>query len=153
MASRDSASTVIAAPPERVYGLLADVTNMGRWSPETYKCQWLDGATEAKPGVRFKGWNKDALGPMPVRWSTVCTVTAAEPGQELSFTVRQSGATWTYRFQPDDQGGTILTETRTDGDKPLVAKIFNKVVPNRDAKLVDGMKQTLQRVKNAAESR
>lgn len=151
MAPVDTASTGIAAPPEQVYDLLADVTNMGRWSPETYKCQWLDGATDAEPGVRFKGWNKDKLGPLPVRWSTVCTVKAAERGQELSFTVKQSGATWSYTFEPDGDG-TKLTETRTDGDKPMVAKLFNRVVPDRDDKLVEGMKQTLQRVKQAAES-
>ncbi|MEY2406750.1 MAG: Polyketide cyclase / dehydrase and lipid transport, partial [Acidimicrobiaceae bacterium] len=37
----------IDADPEVVYGLVADVTRMGEWSPETVSAAWLDGATEA----------------------------------------------------------------------------------------------------------
>lgn len=146
----DEETIDIAAPPEVVYDLISDVTAMGKWSPETYRCEWIDGCTGARVDARFKGWNKDSLGPLPVKWSTVCTVTAADRGEEFAFQVRQSGATWTYRFETTADG-TRLTETREDGEKPVVAKLFSLVVPNRDEKLQRGMQQTLERIKAAAE--
>lgn len=146
----DQVTIEIAAPPEEVYDLVADVTNMGRWSPETYRCEWIDGCTGPRVDARFKGWNRDSLGPIPVRWSTVCTVQAAERGEEFAFDVRQSGATWTFRFAPT-KAGTQLTQTREDGEKPLAAKVFNKIVPGRDDTLREGMQETLARIKAAAE--
>lgn len=148
----DTVSTNVAAAPEVVYDLVSDITNMGRWSPETYRCEWIDGSTKARVDASFKGWNKDSLGPIPIRWSTVCTVITAARGEEFAFRVRQSGATWTYRFESDGAGGTKLTETRGDGEKPPLAKVFSLIVPGRDGKLVAGMHQTLERIKAAAES-
>ncbi len=150
MVDVDETSIDVAASPDTLYDLVADITNMGRWSPETYRTEWLDGATAPRVGAKFKGWNQDKLGPIPIKWSTVCTIKTAARGEEFAFTVRQSGATWTYRFEPSALG-TKLTERREDGDKPLVARIFNKVVPNRDRTVVDGMQQTLERIKHAVE--
>ena len=147
----DQESIEIAAAPKVVYDLVSDVTNMGRWSPETYKCEWIDGCTGPRVDARFKGWNKDALGPIPLKWSTVCTVRTAARGEEFAFQVRQSGATWTFRFE-DADGGTLLTEERVDGEKPLAAKLFNAIVPRRDEKLRNGMRETLARIKVAAEA-
>src|SRR5436309_1712135 len=50
-ATRGEASIDIAAPPERVYDVVTDVTRMGERSPECYRCEWLDGATQAVVGV------------------------------------------------------------------------------------------------------
>lgn len=150
----DTASIDIAASPEAIYDLVADVTNMGRWSPECTRCAWLDGATEAAPGVRFKGWNETKAGPFPVKWSTTSTIKVADRGRELSFGTKDSGATWTYRFEAGPDGTTTVTETRTDGAKPFIAKAFAAIVGNakRDRTLQEGMRQTLQRLKDAAEA-
>jgi uncharacterized protein YndB with AHSA1/START domain len=152
MAAVDRAEIDIAAPPARVWDLITDLDRMGDWSPECYRCAWMDGGTGPRVGARFKGWNRQDLGPIPVRWTTVSTVTAAERGKEFTFTTKQSGATWSYTLAPTDDGGTRLVETRTDGEKPLVAKVFHKVMPGRDEILTDGMTATLERVKAAAEA-
>jgi len=55
---RGDASIHIAAPPDLVYELVADVTRMGKWSPECYRCEWLDVATSASVGARFRGYNR-----------------------------------------------------------------------------------------------
>src|SRR5262245_6368123 len=95
----------IEASPEAVYAVVTDVTRMGEWSPETTKCEWLDGATGPAVGARFKGTNKRGF----VTWSTKPTVVAAEAGREFAFDV--GGDTkWTYRFEPDGTG-TKLTES------------------------------------------
>ena len=44
-------STTIAAPPESVYALVADLSRMGEWSPETTGVTWLGGAQEPRPGA------------------------------------------------------------------------------------------------------
>jgi Polyketide cyclase / dehydrase and lipid transport len=41
----------IAAPPDVIYDLIADIARMGEWSPECYKCEWLDGANTAAAGT------------------------------------------------------------------------------------------------------
>jgi uncharacterized protein YndB with AHSA1/START domain len=137
----------ISAPPEAVWDLITDVTRMGEWSPECYRCAWLDGGTGPREQARFKGWNRQG----PVRWTTTSTVVESKRGEVFSFTAKDSAATWTYRLTPTGSGGTHLVETRTDGEKPLIAKIFHKVMPNRPQRLTDGMTQTLHRLKSTAE--
>lgn len=146
----DVAAIDIGAEPEAVWDLVADVTQMGRWSPECYRCRWLDGGTGPRDGARFKGWNKMSLGPVPVRWSTVSTVVEARRGEVFSFTTKQSGATWTYRLSRSSDG-THVVETRTEGIRPPQAKIFNEVMPGRPELLRNGMAETLKRLKVAAE--
>ncbi len=45
----------IEAAPELLYGMVSDVTRMGDWSRETYEVEWIDGATGAAVGARFRG--------------------------------------------------------------------------------------------------
>lgn len=148
----DTAEIDISAAPEKVWDLITDVTRMGEWSPECYRCTWLDGGTGPREGARFKGWNQQPLGPLPLKWSTTSTVVESHRGEVFAFTTKDSGATWTYRLTATAGGGTHVVETRTDGDKPLLAKVFNAVVPGRDQRLKDGMLQTLERLKATAET-
>lgn len=39
-----SVTVHMAAPADRVWRLLSDVTRIGEFSPETFEAQWLDGA-------------------------------------------------------------------------------------------------------------
>ena len=57
-ASTGEARIEIEAAPLTVYELVSDITRMGEWSPECYRCEWLDGATTAAPGARFRGHNR-----------------------------------------------------------------------------------------------
>jgi hypothetical protein len=72
----------IDAPPLTVYQLVSDITRMGDWSPECYRRGWLDGATGATLGARFRRHNR--LG--GYRWQRTAVVTAADPGREFAFT-------------------------------------------------------------------
>jgi hypothetical protein len=106
-AKRGQESIQIAAAPEDVYDLLADVTRMGEWSPECYRCEWLDGATTADVGARFRGYN--LLGRF--RWATTAVVIAAQRGREFAFTVvhdktGRDETRWRYRLEPS-AGGTL----------------------------------------------
>ena len=69
-----SVTRMIKAEPATVYDLISDITRMNQFSPETVRTSWLDGATEARVGARFKGTN--AIG--GTRWSTKPVVTTAD---------------------------------------------------------------------------
>ena len=146
----DEVAVKINAPAEKVYDLITDVTQMGRWSPECTGGKWLDGATGPAVGATFKGTNRHGL----ARWSTRCTVTKADPGKAFEWEVKESGMRWGYRFEPAD-GGTLVTEYRDQrSDTPFYVKLVQKsglIGRNREEMLVDGMRQTLERVKAAAE--
>lgn len=147
----DEVSVDISAPPEHVYGLVTDVTNMGRWSPECHRCEWIDGATGPVAGARFKGWNKRGL----MRWSTVSTVVTAEAPTSFAWEVDQSRMRWGYRFEPS-AAGTTVTEFRDElGPKPLYVRIAYKLRllgKDPDEIVVNGMRETLARLKTAAEN-
>lgn len=69
MSESVSGSALVEAPPETVWALVADVTRMGEWSPETVRCTWVDGATGPELGAAFKGDNKRGLARLPgCRW-------------------------------------------------------------------------------------
>jgi len=143
----------IQAPAANVYELVADITNMGRWSPETHRTAWLDGATTAVPGARFKGWNKAKIGPVPAQWSTTCVVRQADPGRAFAFDTITSGARWTYRFEPTGDHSCEVIETREVLDAPLHSRLLEKALSSiRGPQLIEGMQVTLQRLKAAAEA-
>jgi uncharacterized protein YndB with AHSA1/START domain len=141
----------IDAEPATVYELVADVTRMGEWSPETVSAEWLDGATGAAVGARFKGKNKRKMS-----WSTTCTVVAADPGREFTFDVGKGETRWRYRFEPAG-GGTDVTESCEVVKEPgAFGKLLTRLGTgvrwdDREADLVKGMEQTLANVKQAAE--
>ena len=102
----------IAAPPDALYALVSDITRTGEWSPENIGGRWLGAATGAVVGARFRGSNRRGFR----RWSTTCTVAAADPGRRFAFDVAFVGipvARWSYGFVPDG-GETLVTETWTD---------------------------------------
>ncbi|MFC4149904.1 SRPBCC family protein [Micromonospora mangrovi] len=133
-------SRVVAAPPERVYALLSDITRMGEWSPETYAARWRE------PGRRFTGSNR--IGRF-YRWRMTATVTEAAPGRAFAFTTAwPSSSSWRYALEPVD-GGTRITEsvTRAAPQLPLVRAIQRVVgVRDRAAHLRAGMATTLERL-------
>lgn len=82
---RGSVTVHMAAPADEIWVLVSDVTQIGKYSPETFEAEWLNGATGPAVGARFRGHVK-RNGRGPVYWTT-CNVTASTPGREFAFTV------------------------------------------------------------------
>ena len=103
---QDSVTVHMDANPEAVWALVSDVTQIGRYSPETFEAEWLDGATGPAVGARFRGHVKrNGIG--PVYWTT-CSVTECEPGRAFTFGVGAPGKamnTWSYRIEPTAGAG------------------------------------------------
>lgn len=150
--TRGEAAVHIRTSAQRVYDLVSDVTRMGEWSPETYRCEWRDGVRTAVVGARFKAWNRRRR----MRWTNTPVVVAAEPPREFAFrrTTLGSKVDWRYRIAPT-AGGCEVTES-FEVVTPLpqaVNWVMGKLlgVRDRNADLSSGMRQTLERVRRAAE--
>ena len=151
---RDEVSTVVAARPEDVYALVADVTRTPEFSPEVTSVRWLDGATGPVVGARFESVNTAANGRT---WKNRPVVTVAEPGREFAFTRTEpfSGSiVWRYLLEPVD-GGTRVTESYTV-QRPVsrfgwlvIEKVFGGT--DRRVALREGMRTTLERLRAAVE--
>ncbi|MFB8275901.1 SRPBCC family protein [Nocardia colli] len=131
-----SDSILIQADPLAVYQRISDPTQMGEWSPENRGATVDEPRESAYVGMVFVGRNKRG----PARWTTRCTVTAADPGERFAFRVHTIGvrkpvirgpiASWEYRFEPE-AGGTRVTETWHDDRTAWpdgVAAVFDRIV-------------------------
>jgi uncharacterized protein YndB with AHSA1/START domain len=141
----------IATPPQAVYDLIADVTRMGEWSPECYRCEWLDGATTAAPGARFRGYNRRG----GYRWERTAIVDVADRGREFAFTTVNDRAgraetRWQYTLAPSPNG-TILTEAFEFLWCSVANRAVEMLLP-RGRQMNRGMQETLERIKLAAEA-
>ena len=145
-------SKTVAARPERVYALVANVARMGDWSPETRRVKWRRGETEPRPGARFRGSNRHGIW----RWRTTSTIQTADPGRELTWRTSLLGmrvATWRYVFEPVGAGATRVTESTHDQRGALLracSPVFTGVI-DRAGRNAKTMQLTLERIRTAAE--
>ena len=153
---RDEVSTVVAALPEDVYALVADVTRTPEFSPEVSRCSWLDGATGPAVGSRFEAVNVSEAGRA---WKNRPVVTVADPGREFAFVRTEPFAgtiVWRYRFQPVEAGTRVVESYEVE--RPVsrlgwfvIEKVFRG--GDRRVALHAGMRTTLERLRVAAEAR
>jgi len=145
-------STTVDAPPSVVWGLVADVTRMGEWSPETHEATWTGGAIGPVVGATFTGRNR--LGGRS--WTTRCRITEATPGRSFAFAVSKGPfrvAEWRYDLEPAG-GGCVVTESVVDrrgGVMHAVAQIATGVT-DRATHNRRTMTATLAELKAAAEA-
>lgn len=146
---RGSATVLIDAPAIDVWNVVADIRNTGKFSPETFDAEWLDGATGPALGAKFRGHVKrNEIG--PIYWTT-CRVTACEPGAEFGFEVlvgNRAVNNWHYRFEPRGQSTEVTESFHFPGPKLLDIAMFLRRRRN-----VRDMTTTLNRIKDYVESR
>jgi hypothetical protein len=142
---------MMAGDPQKVYELIAGVTRMGEWSPESAGGEWLTGEP-GTVGSTFRGDNRRPW----MKWSTICTVIAAEPGKRFAFAVKAAGlpvSTWEYEINPR-AGGCQVTE-RTFDQRPLRYRLMSFVstgVRGRSVRNRRTMEQTMDALARAVES-
>jgi uncharacterized protein YndB with AHSA1/START domain len=146
MSDEVSVSRDIAAPADKVWAMVADVTRMPEWSPENQSGTWRGGATGPAEGAKFRGTNR--LGDRT--WKTDAVVTTAEPGRRFAFLVKAGPfnvAEWAYDFEPTADGCKV-TETWTDRRNGLSKMIAKRItgVDDRASHNEKGMQKTLERL-------
>ena len=147
-----SATVHMAAPADKIWELIADIRNTGRFSPETFEAEWLGDATGPELGARFRGHvRRNEIG--PVYWTT-CKVTACDPGREFGFAVLAGDRAinnWHYRLVPAGDG-TDVTESFRMAESPLtkVYLVFGGFLRRR--RNIRDMTKTLHRIKDVVEA-
>lgn len=150
----DEVRLVMAAPPEAIYELVADVTRMPEFSPEVVECRWLDGATGPVVGARFKARNKFSRGPAV---GNKPVITAVEPGKRISWSRTEPfGGTveWTYELLPHEQGTEVVESYRALKPVSRFGWVIIGAFSSKDRRGLQraGMEQTLQRLKAHVEA-
>src|SRR3954471_18312363 len=120
----------VEATPAQVWALLADVTRSGEWSHETQGAEWLDGATAAAPGARFRGRNKNGR----TKWSRVCEVLTADAPLVISWRTVPTGVypdstRWTYELAPIDGGCRVTQRFEVLKLNPILDRLFYALIP------------------------
>jgi uncharacterized protein YndB with AHSA1/START domain len=152
--------TYIEAPPERVWALVTDVNLPARFSEEFQEGQWLDGATEAAEGARFKGRNRH-----PAReheWETTSYVVACDPNRTFAWAVSDPdhpSASWRFTLEPEGSG-TRLRQWAQLGPGPSGLTPAIEAMPDKEEKIIarrldehrKNMQATVDGVKALAEA-
>ncbi len=141
----------MAAPPEKVWALVSDVTRIGEFSPETFEARWTRGPTGPEVGAYFKGHvRRNGVG--PTYW-TPCQVTACVPGEVFEFRVGTEDLAvnnWGYRIQPDGDGSLVTEYFRLEPRLPL--RLYWLVLGKLRGRTNDtGMRTTLEKMKEVVE--
>ncbi len=103
------AETVVDAPAERVWEVLADVSRMPEWSAELVRMVAL------KPGgLRVGQWYLGINRRGAFVWPTRSVVAQVERGRLLSWDTVSSGARWIWELSPhqDDPSRTRVVHRR-----------------------------------------
>lgn len=147
-------TVTIAASPEAVYDLVADVTRMGEWSPVCTGGSW-----KGDDHTTFVGTNQNG----ELKWETTCRVEAAERGKEFTFV--NCGFTgdvdlvkWSYTFAPAGDGCEVTERWEVLPSYPdfienlLQGTSADTYLDGVIAPTQEGMAETLAKLKAAAEA-
>jgi len=136
---------IVDAPAEAVWRVIADVTRTGEWSHECHQAAWLHGATQAAPGVRFRGRNRSGL----LRWSRVCEVIAVDAPREIAWRTIPSTAfpdstKWRIALEPAGSGTRIAQSyqvTRCPGWYEWIVQRVNPAHIDRSGALAGDLRR------------
>jgi hypothetical protein len=134
----------VAATPDQVMAVVADVTRVGEWSHECQGAAWLGGATKAAPGVQFRGRNRSGL----VRWGRRCEIVTAGPRELVWRTVPTplypDSVEWAIRVRETEGGTTIEQTYRVLRIPALHDWVYGTVIPahrDRSDALVEDLRR------------
>lgn len=151
-------SLTVAAPPERVWALVRDITRVGGWGGECVGAEWVEGAEGPAVGARFLGHQVRG----DRTWETTSVVIESEPSVSFAWAVgdpANASATWRYQLARDGSGGTVVRYRVVMGPGPsgLTAVIAEmpdleeSIIVNRLKEHKRNMTATLEAIKRAAE--
>jgi uncharacterized protein YndB with AHSA1/START domain len=140
----------IDAPVSKVWGLVSDLSRMPQWSPQ---CRMMKLLGPLRPGTRTLNLNRRNM----LFWPTTSTITEVVPERKLAFRIPLNTSVWTYELE-STATGTRLVETRhaENGVTAVSTAVTNAALGGVDSfekELLEGMNQSLTRIKAAAEGR
>jgi hypothetical protein len=121
---------VTEAAPEAVWAVVSDVTRVGDWSHECRGSEWVDGATAAQAGARFRGRNRVNRR----AWTRVNEIVAADAPRELAWKTIPSAlfpdsTLWTITLEPVAGGTRIVQRYEVLKLGPLLDRLYYLTTP------------------------
>jgi uncharacterized protein YndB with AHSA1/START domain len=139
----------IDAPPAKVWALISDFRLMPRWSPQ---CRLMKPLGPLQQGTKTINVNRRKF----MIWPTTAQVTEVIPEQKLAFRVNANNTVWSYELEPTATGTRVVerrhAENGVKATSNLLVSTFFGGVPSFERELVDGMNDSLARIKAAAET-
>jgi hemerythrin-like domain-containing protein len=146
----------VAADVDTVWDVVRDVTRVGEWSHECVGVDWLDGATTAAPGARFRGRNKQGV----FRWGRVCEIVSAEPYELVWRTVPTAlypdSTEWKIGLRRSEHATEIEQSFMVVRGPKVLALAFGLLLPahrDRIAALTEDLRRLGELCSNSATSR
>ena len=141
-------SVIVGADIDAVWDVVRDPTRVGEWSHDCVDGRWVGDVTEARPGARFRGRNKQGL----IRWGRLCEVVRAEPFEIVWRTVPTrlypDSTEWAIRLTPADEG-TRIEQTFQVVKGTKLEPLYATLMPaHRDR--TEGLRRDLQRIGETA---
>ncbi|WP_103353962.1 SRPBCC family protein [Amycolatopsis sp. CA-128772] len=143
----------VDAAPEIVYALVSDPAQLADVAEEYAGHRWVGGSSGPVVGAKFRGRNRRGFR----RWSTLSTITDADPGCRFGFEVTSVAglpvARWQYDFAPAG-AGCLVVESMWER-RPAWFKVPTSTVTgvwNRDEANAANIAATLARLKRAVEA-
>lgn len=126
----------IAAPAERVWELISDITLMPRFSGELQRVEWAEGFDAASLGARFQGTNRHpAIG----EWTTTSQIVDFDPPRSFGWAVGDPGlpaAIWLFEVFPAGMGSRLRYTARLGPGRSGVTMLVERE-PDRAAEIID----------------
>ncbi|PXW29078.1 SRPBCC family protein [Nocardia sp. 348MFTsu5.1] len=142
------ASTEIKASAEQVWKVVSDLKRMGEWSPQCRKVI-VRGSGPITLGTKTINVNKRGL----LVWPTTAKVVRYEPNKEIAYRIKENGSVWSFTITPSDNGVKLTERREAPNNTSKVSQVLINVAMGGekpfDAELVDGMNQTLTKIKLA----
>jgi uncharacterized protein YndB with AHSA1/START domain len=149
----------IAAPPERVWPLVCEITTPSRFKTELQEAVWAADAGDAPClGARFTGRN---FHPARGGWETTSTIVAFDIGRRFGWAVgdpEHPAATWRFELSPEDDGTRLRYWARMgpgpSGLTPAIEKMPDKeerIIARRLEEWQANMAATVAGIKGLAE--
>jgi uncharacterized protein YndB with AHSA1/START domain len=144
------AEATIAAPPDKVWSLVTDVSRMPEWSPELVRMLPLK-----RGGMRRGQWYLGINRRKGVVWPTRNVVAVLEAGRSVAWDTTSSGARWIWEVKPAGEGSHVVHRRPVPERLTLLSAVFATLflggVDDHADELETGMAATVQRLKAVAE--
>jgi uncharacterized protein YndB with AHSA1/START domain len=144
------ATIEINAPVSKVWGLVSDLNKMPQWSPQ---CRVMKALGPIRPGTRTFNLNRRGM----LFWPTTSVITEVVPERKFAFRIPLNTTVWSYELEPTATGTRVIETRHAENGVTAVSAAATKValggMDTFERELLEGMHQSLARIKAAAEGR
>ncbi|WP_149359695.1 SRPBCC family protein [Lolliginicoccus suaedae] len=137
------------ARPAKVWSVVSDLPRMNQWSPQTRKTFVLGG--EIREGSLAFNINQRGI----LFWPTRAKVVEFEPNKKIAFRILDNNSVWSYTLEPQGEGTRIVERREAPRGTYKISQFLIKTFlggnDTFEQELIDGMNQTLERIKAEVE--